>query len=412
MRSRMATVAATAAALVLLDVSAAQDKPAPLYLLSLDKYPYARCMDGTPGGYYFSPASSRSDADKWVIHLQGGGECTTQTRCDDQLTGVLGSSKYFSSTYNFWFYNYPNATANPYAGWNHVHVNYCTQDFHLGTRTSASNDTWGLHFSGHWVVEAVLTELELSSPNSLANASDVILAGDSAGGIGVWPHVDWLSARYPTAQVIGAPIAGFYFYAYPYQGPYHTSSDLADFREPAWPQHYDLWQPFLDVDCYRALKDTPWACILANYSHPYVQSPVFVAEAQTDQVVTMFHDWLPDPSAIPGDKWQQDQLNYLGDWSHNMTQGLSPLIDSSKAALAAGTPPQFGVFNPACFTHTGFNATAPIIGGQDGRNYYEVFEAFRGAVSGTATTTNISSIVAQDTCGIICNPSCIAPPHV
>jgi hypothetical protein len=33
--------------------------------------------------------------------------------------------------------------------------------------------------------------------------------------------------------VVGAPIAGFYFYAYPYDGPDHTdgSAGLADFRE-------------------------------------------------------------------------------------------------------------------------------------------------------------------------------------
>ena len=30
--------------------------------------------------------------------------------------------------------------------------------------------------------------------------------------------------------MVGAPIAGYEFYAWPYTGPGHTSSSLADFR--------------------------------------------------------------------------------------------------------------------------------------------------------------------------------------
>jgi len=49
-------------------------------------------------------------------------------------------------------------------------------------------------------------------PKGLTAATDIVLTGESAGGIGVWPNLDWLAARYPKARVIGAPIAGFYFF--------------------------------------------------------------------------------------------------------------------------------------------------------------------------------------------------------
>jgi hypothetical protein len=78
----------------------------------------------------------------------------------------------------------------------------------------------------------------------------------------VWPNLDWLAQRYPSARTVGLPLAGFYFYAYPFTGKGHTSSGLADFREAAWPGHYALWRSFVDASCAAALE--PWACVLAN----------------------------------------------------------------------------------------------------------------------------------------------------
>ena len=50
-----------------------------------------------------------------------------------------------------------------------------------------------------------------------SEATDVILSGVSAGGIGVWINVDYLQSLVPSARVVAAPVAGFYFYAYPYK---------------------------------------------------------------------------------------------------------------------------------------------------------------------------------------------------
>lgn len=41
-----------------------------LKLLDLEKYPQARCLDGSPGGYYVGPANG-SNPNRWIIHLQG-----------------------------------------------------------------------------------------------------------------------------------------------------------------------------------------------------------------------------------------------------------------------------------------------------------------------------------------------------
>jgi hypothetical protein len=314
--------------------------------------PLARCMDGTLSGYYLQPASTPRGKNRWVIYLEGGGECTTQGACESHLHDPLGSSKYFAKDVDFGgaFYASDDAAGNPdFFDWNHVDVPYCSQDLHSGQvrlgvgsgeagrgqrgqgkgppphpcswasctpprraadvvhcamrlllqwtaeaaeawcpptsahthfpphrtphptphplhpphlaqMTAPSNATWGLYFSGHHVFTAILDALDKSA--GLAAATEIILTGASAGGIGVWINVDFLAERYPAARVVAAPVAGFYFYAYPYTGINHTSSDLADFRPAAWPITVALWQAFYDQSCAAALPATPWACML------------------------------------------------------------------------------------------------------------------------------------------------------
>ena len=49
---------------------------------------------------------------------------------------------------------------NPLKHANRVFIPYCSQDLWTGQRTSPSSDTWGYYFSGHLVIDAVLSELD------------------------------------------------------------------------------------------------------------------------------------------------------------------------------------------------------------------------------------------------------------
>ena len=145
------------------------------------------------------------------------------------------------------------------------------------------------------------------------------------------------------------------------------------------PGHYALWDSFVDEDCAAAIE--PWRCVLANNTFPYVKSEAFIIESNVDQVVTEAHDWVPskqDPN------WSPQVLGYFKEWQHNMTVALAPsMAPASKN----------GVFNPACFIHTSFSPTSPIL---SGRSFYQAFAQW---IDGTPTKL-------QDTCGILCNPTC------
>ena len=44
-----------------------------LVLYDLNAFPYARCLDGSPSGYYLRPATSNLTASKFLVILEGGG---------------------------------------------------------------------------------------------------------------------------------------------------------------------------------------------------------------------------------------------------------------------------------------------------------------------------------------------------
>ena len=319
-------------------------------------------MDGSAAGYYLSPAplDSASSRNSWIIELQGGGECASFEQCHAKLNTALGSSDYFAADHEFGYLLSDDARANPrLRTWNRVHIPYCSQDLWTGRRRAASAVTFSVFFAGRHILEAVLDHLDRTA--GLATADEVILTGESAGGIGVWPNLDWLAERYPRARVTGAPIAGFYFSASPYTGPRHTESGLVDFREEAWPSHVALWNSTADASCEAAGR-APWQCILANETYPYIESRVFVTQSQTDKVVLLYHDWVPDQD--PQHSWSAEVLAYVREWSGNMSVALDPVV-------ATGT--ENGVFAAACFIHTNFSADSPLV---RGRNFLGAFYDF------------------------------------
>jgi hypothetical protein len=281
-----AVAVATAAVLSFL-ASPCHATKVPLVLFDENDYPHAKCLDGTQAGFYFQNATKNEENKKWVIYLAGGGECDTESACVSQTYGSLGSSKYFASESDSsgWYLASDYCPYNvDLCGWNHVMNPYCSQDLHAGQVTEPSEKTWGLYFAGHLIVESMLDSLDKFG---LQDATDIVVSGVSAGGIGVWMNVDYIADRYPNARVSAATIAGHYYYATYYDGSNHTSpGSMGDFRESAMPVTYDLYQAYVDETCKAAMEAqslSPSACMFSNYSLPYIESDSFVIQAQTDQ---------------------------------------------------------------------------------------------------------------------------------
>ena len=381
---------------VLLASSALSTHPAnatqPLQLLT--DYPQARCMDGTPGGFYFHGSRLGAAQTKWVLTLQGGGECVS-AKCTAKAASALGSSRYFPKSYDFWdeakvHLADTSCTANPeLCDYNQVFLPYCSQDLWTGQRANATSPAGsaapGWYFAGHEILGAVLDALEAA--HGLSAASEIIMSGESAGGFGVYHNVDWLAQRYPRARVVGAPIAGFEFYAWPYTGAGNTGpSELADFSAAAMAHgtYNVLWDSFVPPACLADHSTDPGACLLPSLSYGYVQAPLFIMEAQGDSVVLKDHD------SVPGLKSRSAVTPpvqaYMAAFAANQSACLAPAMAPKSAD---------GVFNPSCFIHTGFTSTIKIAG----QGYLDAFRSWLGG----------AAVKLADKCAggeVLCNPTC------
>ena len=83
------------------------------------------CLDGSPTGYLLRMGSGEG-ADKWIIHLGGGGWCNSTEGCYNRSMNPLGSSKYWPHTAPLNGFLSDNSTVNPgFYNWNIVYVMYC-----------------------------------------------------------------------------------------------------------------------------------------------------------------------------------------------------------------------------------------------------------------------------------------------
>jgi len=172
-------------------------------LTFLDEYPEARCMDGSPAGFYFRRASSNANAARWIIHLQGGAECSTAEDCIEKTQTDLGSSKQWPPKAKM--ANFLLDEGNPsFGSWNAVVLPYCSGDMWLGTQLAPNVTMAGIQFSGHNVVKAAVEHLRLAL--GLDGADTLILSGDSIGGVAVFAHLDYMREQLPdSVHVVGAP---------------------------------------------------------------------------------------------------------------------------------------------------------------------------------------------------------------
>lgn len=191
-----------------------------------DLFPNATCNDGTPGTFYIRPG--RTDPNKWVIHLQGGGSCQDGDRCLERWCGQQNGGNYrankMSSDWNAdgvsdlhnraengGIFNIGSAN-NKFRGWTHVFVYYCSSDSWLGQAddvnySSSSGVNYTMNNRGHHIVSAVRDMLRVTgaavpwkpdnydnAPTTmpdLDNATHIVFSGTSAGAKGAIVNADW-----------------------------------------------------------------------------------------------------------------------------------------------------------------------------------------------------------------------------
>lgn len=312
--------------------------------------PGTHCLDGSEAAYYYAAPPTPSSL--WVIYLKGGGACHTEEDCAKRSKGALGSSKGYAATMTGSGLYSGDATKNPdFAGAHRVFVPYCTGDTHAGTRNATSSATWGLYFSGHLNLVAIVDHL---AGKGLSSATNVLLAGGSAGGIGTFVNLDWLAGRLPQAAVKGAPNAGWFF-------PGALPADFPDSYAP--PPSYEcfvagrpspvtcetngstalLWQTYFNPACSAAqAAGEEFHCGTVHVLYPFIKQPLYVIENQydTNQIYTQM-------GCPRGDG--PEQRTYVGMYGEAMRNSTNQVL--------ANTAKKDGIFLPSCLAHGVSDAT-------------------------------------------------------
>lgn len=264
----------------------------------------AKCIDGSAAGYYFR-APDNTTTDEWVIFLQGGGICTSPTTCQERAFTPLGSSQYWMIYNN----NPPpilrnDDDLNPFKNANHIWIPYCSGDAFAGNKTY---EDYSLTFNGHEIVKSVVADLLTWG---LANASHVLLTGESAGGLGTFFNADAVAEQIRAETnkqdvvIKASPLGGYYF-----------AQEMSDFL--GWSQgNYDedfglgkardlqaFFDGVPDASCAAAHPTNLAECFTVGRLLKYIQTPLLIAEN------------LYDPSKIvdelglePGKNVTEDEL--------------------------------------------------------------------------------------------------------
>lgn len=239
---------------------------------------HAVCNDGSPAVYYFRPGSG-AGINRWVVFLAGGGFCFSPTGC--QLRQILNPELMTSldkppTVVVDGLLSDVRAQNPDFYNANHVALIYCSSDLFSGNRP-ASDQTAGYEFRGQTIFRAMIADLKRrASGQNLKTATEVLLAGTSAGGEGVMVHLDWLASQLPFAKVRGLNDAGWI--------PETNSLPLQPAMNEILSEAIPLWNGMPDVSCVQSDPSRKGRCYLSAV-YPFLKTPLFVHESQWDSFV-------------------------------------------------------------------------------------------------------------------------------
>ena len=174
-------------------------------------YPDAVCNDGSSAAYMIRPGVGAA-AKRWVLYLEGGGECFDDTSC---LVRANKTGQYASgyTTSNF-YRDHPDqlppgggildastATNPDFYDSTIVYFLYCSSDDWSGAKTGSGafdktmSATW--NFQGRAIAHGILADLVAT--RGLHAATEVLLTGSSAGGLGVLVNTNDLAGMLPAS---------------------------------------------------------------------------------------------------------------------------------------------------------------------------------------------------------------------
>lgn len=229
-------------------------------------------LDGSPAAYYLFEGAEKN---KWYIHQQGGGWCSSDDDCLSRSKGALGSTKGLKPTETIdggYFSSDP--AVNPLM-WNFskIFLPYTDGGSQTGDLTEpvkVGNST--IYYRGHRILNAMISALKARALNT---ATEVIVSGCSAGGLATFLHADEWGAALPNAKVTAMPDSGFFL-------DYNATANKGYGSLMRWVFSAMNSSGGVPAACIAANSDDPARCIFAEHVVPYSKVPLFPLQSKYD----------------------------------------------------------------------------------------------------------------------------------
>ncbi|XP_047065413.1 pectin acetylesterase 5-like [Lolium rigidum] len=355
----------------------------------------AVCLDGTAPGYQLQRGSG-SGSKSWLVHLEGGGWCSTLEECFDRGMSPLGSS---NSMEPIQFTDAGILDSDPelnpdFYNWNKVYVRYCDGASFSGDTEARAQDGSTVYFRGLRIYEAVIDEL---MEKGLANATQALLTGCSAGGLATILHCDDFSAKFPRdVSVKCLADAGFFI-------------DVKDIsgQSSFWSQYDRLVRlqnvrEVLPKECLTSKN--PTECLFPAEIIKSIRTPMFILNSAYDSKQIRLN--LAPNTSGPDNAWlscrdniqncNSTQIEFLDEFRNTMVNELKVVYDKKG----------WGMFIDSCFTHCqtiyGISWNSPVSPRLGNETIADVVGNWnRGGSQG----------VKEIDCEYPCNPTCSSLLH-
>ncbi|KAM7525581.1 hypothetical protein LguiA_015483 [Lonicera macranthoides] len=311
---------------------------ASLTILHSAKAKGAVCLDGSAPAFQLDKGFG-DGANNWLVHLEGGGWCDSMEDCKARVITCHGSSKRMSK-YKLTGILSHNRTYNPnFYNWNRILVHYCDGSSYTGD-VEEVDPKYNLYFRGQRVFNAVIEHLlELG----MKNATNALLTGCSAGGIGSMLHCDQFRAMLsPTTKVKCVADGGYFIRTKDISGNY--------FLEGVYDAVVNLHGSAKNLPSSCTSRMKPSLCFFPENALPTVQTPIFIVNSLYDSWQIAIN--LASNKADTEQLWTHCKYN-ITDCSQSQIQTLKDFRQDFLRQLKAGVGnnPSRGMFINTCRTH-------------------------------------------------------------
>ncbi|XP_022889341.1 pectin acetylesterase 8-like [Olea europaea var. sylvestris] len=229
------------------------------------------CLDGSPPAYHFDKGFG-DGIDNWLVYLEGGGWCETESECKDRALSIYGSSFRKPKVYYFNGVLSNNQMINPeFYNWNRVFVRYCDGSSFAGN-VEAVNPATNLYYRGARIFKVVMEDL---LEKGMKYASNAILTGCSAGGLATILNCDRFRALVPSANRVKCiSDSGYFIHAKDVPGVKRREKRFAGVV-----RLHEL-SNFLPSSC--TSKRNPSLCLFPEYLVKDMETPLFLLNSLYD----------------------------------------------------------------------------------------------------------------------------------